>query len=427
MPYYRQYAYIDCESINRVHVRRENGLGLIDKIRDSLSLRGNIPPLLLTSLLEGSAWNMHEVVWQPFILSLGGTTSTVGLLSSIWSAVYSVLQFATGELTDCIGRKKVIIAYYVASILGLGFSIFAGDWVYLIPVIILYGLADALGEPAFSPIYAESVKEEKIGLALSLLSLTWWLPGLYSQILGGFLGDHLGLKQVISVVLVMEVITLILFVVLVKETLKETKPFKMTSLVDNLKGLLSPVGELKTFYALSMLDRFSWMISGSIFVAMIYDSYGFSLLEIGILLTAMSTITAFLVVPVGKIVDKYGCIHVIRLSALLSVIVFYSFNYARDFNSILIVQIIRGVTIALWDPATSVYLTKKVFANERGRHFGNINGLKGLVGFPAPFIGALLYETYGLSGTFTASTVGLFLTAILAFRLNEVERKPFHG
>jgi len=206
-----QYAYIDCKGFNGLHVRRENSLGFIDKVRDSLSLRGNIPPLLLTSLLEGSAWNMHEVVWQPFILSLGGTTSTVGLLSSIWSAVYSVLQFATGELTDCIGRKKVISAYYAASILGLTFSIFAGDWVYLIPVIMLYGLADALGEPAFSPIYAESVDEEKTGLALSLLSLTWWLPGLYSQILGGFLGDYLGLRQVITVVLVLEVITLILF------------------------------------------------------------------------------------------------------------------------------------------------------------------------------------------------------------------------
>ena len=397
-----------------------------NKIRDSLSLRGNIPPLLLTSLLEGSAWNMHEVVWQPFIFSLGGTTSTVGLLSSIWSAVYSVLQFATGELADCIGRKKVISAYYAASILGLTFSLFAGNWVYLIPVIMLYGLADALGEPAFSPIYAESVDEEKTGLALSLLSLTWWLPGLYSQILGGFLGDYLGLRQVISVVLVLEVITLILFMVMVKETLKETKQFKMKSLVENLKGLLSPVGELKTFYALSMVDRFSWMISGSIFVAMIYDSYGFSLLEIGILLTAMSTITALLVVPVGKIVDKYGCIQVIRLSAILSVLVFFSFNYAKDFNSLLLVQIVRGVTIALWDPSTSVYLTKTVFSNERGRHFGNLNGLKGLVGFPAPIIGALLYETYGLSGAFTASTVGLIFAAILAFKIKEVERKPFN-
>ncbi len=426
MLYHWQYAYIEYKWFNELYVRRENGLGFIDKIRDNLSLKGNILPLLLTSLLEGSAWNMHEVIWQPFVLSLGGTTSTVGLLSSIWSAVYSVLQFVTGELADCVGRKKVISAYYAASILGLAFSLFASHWIYLIPVIMLYGLADALGEPAFSPIYAESVDEKKTGLALSLLSLTWWLPGLYSQILGGYLGDYFGFKQVIAVILVLEIITLLLFIVLVKETLMETKQFKLESVVENIKGLLSPVGGLKVFYAISMIDRFSWMISGSIFVAMIYDSYGFSLLEIGILLTAMSTTTALLVVPVGKIVDRYGCIQIIRASAILSVIVFFSFNYAKDFMSILLVQIVRGATIALWDPSTSVYLTKMVFANERGRHFGNLNGLKGLVGFPAPIIGALLYENYGLGGAFTASTLGLFVTAILSFKMKENPRKPFN-
>jgi MFS family permease len=397
-------------------------LGLIDKIRDNLSLRGNIPPLLLTSLLEGSAWNMHEIVWQPFVLSLGGSISNVGLLSSIWSAVYSILQFATGELADCVGRKKVITAYYIISILGLAFSLFSNSWIHLIPIIILYGFADAVGEPAYSPMYAESVDEKKIGLALSLYSLTWWLPGLYSQILGGYLGDYFGLRQVIAITLSLEIITLFLFIVLVKETLKETKLFKLDSVVKNLKGLLSPIGELKTFYALSMIDRFSWMISGSIFIAMIYDTYGFSLLKIGILLTAMSTTTALLVVPVGKIVDRYGCLQIIRVSAILSVLVFFSFNYAKDFNSILLVQIVRGAAIALWDPSTSVYLTKTVFANERGRHFGNLNGLKGLVGFPAPMIGALLYENYGLNGAFTVSTLGLFLTAILAFRVNDDAR-----
>ena len=398
-------------------------MGLIDKIRDNLSLRGNIPPLFLTSLLDGSAWNMHDVVWQPFVLSLGGTISNVGWLSSIWSAVYSVLQFITGELADCVGRKKVITAYYVIAILGLAFSFFSNSWIHLIPIIILYGLADALGEPAFSPMYAESVDEKKIGLALSLYSLAWWLPGLYSQVLGGYLGDYFGLRQVIAITLALEIITLLFFIVLVKETLKETKLFKLDSVVKNLKGVLSPVGELKTFYALSMLDRFSWMISGSIFVAMIYETYGFSLLEIGILLTVMSTTTAILVVPVGKIVDRYGCIQIIRVSAILSVLVFFSFNFAKDFNNILLVQIVRGATIALWDPSTSAYLTKTVFANERGRHFGNLNGLKGLVGFPAPIIGAWLYENYGLNGAFTVSTLGLFVTAILAFRVNEDARE----
>ena len=81
-------------------------MGYFDRIRDGLSLRGNIPPLLLSSIIEGSAWNMHEVVWQPYILSLGGTTATVGALNALSSAVWAMLQFATGPITDALGRKK---------------------------------------------------------------------------------------------------------------------------------------------------------------------------------------------------------------------------------------------------------------------------------------------------------------------------------
>jgi MFS family permease len=394
-------------------------MGLISKVRDSFSLKGNIPPLLLTSLLDGSAWNMHEVIWQPYILSIGGTTSSVGLLTSIWSTVYSILQFATGELTDCIGRKKVLTAYYILSILGLIFSFFSSSWIQLIPIIVLYGLADALGEPAISPIFAESVDEKRTGLALGLLSLTWWLPGLYSQIIGGYLGDVFGVRHVIAVAFTLETITLILFVALVKETLKETKLFKLSSIVKNVKGLMSPVGELRSFYLLSMIDRFSWMISGSIFVAMIYEAYNFSLLEIGLLLTAMSATTAILVVPIGKMVDTYGSTRIMRVSSILSIIVFLLFIYVKDFNGIIMVQIVRGAAIALWDPSSSAYLTKNVDSDERGRHFGNLYGLKGIVGFPAPIIGAQLYGYYGLTGAFTATTIGLIITAILVFRMKE--------
>jgi len=168
-----------------------------------------------------------------------------------------------------------------------------------------------------------------------------------------------------------------------------------------------------------MIDRFSWMISGSIFVAMIYEAYNFSLLEIGLLLTAMSATTAILVVPIGKMVDTYGSTRIMRVSSILSIIVFLLFIYVKDFNGIIMVQIVRGAAIALWDPSSSAYLTKNVDSDERGRHFGNLYGLKGIVGFPAPIIGAQLYGYYGLTGAFTATTIGLIITAILVFRMKE--------
>ena len=396
-------------------------MGFIDKLRDGLSLRGNIPHLLLSSIIEGSAWNMHEVIWQPFILSLGGTATIVGLFNSLWSTVNALLQFATGSLTDAFGRKKIITAYYGFSILGLIFSLIAGSWLHLIPVIIFYGIADALGDPTFPPMYAESVNEKDVGLALSLLSLTWWLPGLYSQVIGGYLGDHFGVQQVIFVTLGLEILSMVVFVALVKETVDKVKPFNWGSIWENLKGLLTPMGSLKVYYAISIIDRFSWVLSGSIFVTMIFKTYGFSLTEIGLLLTAMSTTTALLVVPVGKLVDSIGCVRLLRVSTVLAVVTFGLLIFSDNFTSIFVIQVLRGATIALWDPTSNAYLYNAVEQSERGRHYGNINGLKGLASIPAPIIGAYIFELYGIQGAFTASVVGMFVVALLSLRLKEFD------
>jgi MFS family permease len=129
-------------------------LGYIDKLRDSLSLRGNMPGLIASGLIEGTAWQMHELVWQPYIISLGGSMAIIGSMQSLWTLVTNGLQFVTGELCDSWGRKTVINGYFLASIAGLFISVYARDWRWLIPVIVLYSIADSLGEPSFYPIFA---------------------------------------------------------------------------------------------------------------------------------------------------------------------------------------------------------------------------------------------------------------------------------
>ncbi|MCK4701730.1 hypothetical protein KAT55_00070, partial [Candidatus Bathyarchaeota archaeon] len=260
-------------------------MGYIDKLRDSLSLRGNIPGLIASGLIEGTAWQMHELVWQPYIISLGGSMAIIGSMQSLWTLITNGLQFVTGELCDSWGRKTVINGYYLASIAGLFISVYARDWRWLIPVIVLYSIADSLGEPSFYPIFAESVDAKRIGLSISLLSLTWFLPGLYSKLFAGYIGDNVGLVNVIKLVLAGEVAATLVFFFGVEETLKERRPMDWAAVRRNIVGVIKPRGDLRDVYLLSILDRFSWSVNGGIFVAMLYESLGLSLLQIGVLMT----------------------------------------------------------------------------------------------------------------------------------------------
>ena len=394
-------------------------MGFKDKLQDALCLRGNIPPLFLSSLIECTGWNMWSLVWQPFVLSLGGSTYIIGFFNSLWGAIQSILQLGTGGLADSLGRKKLVNAYYLFSIIGIGLTLIVDSWVYLIPSILLFAVADSLGEPAFTPLFAESVDEKRHGTAFSLLSLTWFLPGFYSQLLAGFLGDRVGVRQVLYITLALEILSLTVFAAFVKETLTEKKLVQLSSLFRGIRETLKLRGEMASFYAMSILDRFGWGLSGGIFVAMIYESFDFTLLQIGALTTATSVTTALALIPVGRLVDRHGSKESLLVSVALSAIVFLGFMSTDSYVVFLVLQVLKGLAIALWDPAHNAYLTNAVEESERGRFFGNLNGLKGILCFPASLIGAYLYDVFGFSGTFLASLLISLLTLGFTLRVKE--------
>ncbi len=392
-------------------------MGYIDKLRDSLSLHGNIPGLVASGLIEGTAWQMHELVWQPYIISLGGSMATIGGMQSLWTLVTNGLQFVTGELCDSWGRKTVINGYFLASIAGLFISVYARDWRWLIPVIVLYSIADSLGEPSFYPMFAESVDAKKIGLSISLLSLTWFLPGLYSKLFAGYIGDNVGLVNVLRLVLVGEVAATLVFFFGVEETLKERRPMDWAAVRRNIVGVIKPRGDLRDVYLLSILDGFSWAINGGILVAMLYESLGLSLLQIGVLMTVAMATTSLALIPVGNLVDRYGSPVFLRASVILSIASFAGYAVFRSFPVLLVLQVFRGLAMGLWDPSYNSLLAKAVPEQERGSLYGSINGLRGIIVFPAPLIGAYLFEGFGLRGTFAASIAVSCLALVMASRL----------
>ena len=392
-------------------------MGLVEKMRDYFSFRGNIPPLFVSSVVEGTGWGMIDLLWQPLVLTLGGSTSIIGAFNSIWIALVSFLQLVTGEFCDSMGRKALITFYYILSVAGIGLTLMAGSWMYLLPSVIIFAVADSMGEPAFQSIFPESVDDKNVGIAFSVMSLSWWLPGFYSQLLGGFIGDTLGMRRALMISLALEVLALAIFTVYVKETLKERKSLEFGRMISSIKSSIRPQSGLSAFFAFSILDRFAWTVSGGIFVAMLYESTDLTLLQIGMLTSMTSIATTLALIPAGKMVDSYGPKGVMRVAALLSVFMFSGFIVTTGFIPFLILQAVKGLSIGLWDPAGQTYLANAVESSERGKYFGNLNSLKGVFSIPAPLVGAYLFDVYGFPGVFALSLVVSLAAFLVSFRL----------
>lgn len=126
-------------------------------------------------------------------------------------------------------------------------------------------------------------------------------------------------------------------------------------------------------------------------------------------------------IPMGKIVDRYDSRRPLVLSTALSCMLFLGYFFSKDFVSLMLAQVLRGLSIAVWDPSLNAYLSNAVPENERGAFFGNLHGLKGLLAFPAPILGAFLFESYRFQGTVFASFLFSLSALAVSVKLKRLE------
>jgi len=78
---------------------------------------------------------------------------------------------------------------------------------------------------------------------------------------------------------------------------------------------------------------------------------------------------------------------------------------------------LRGLVFSTWTPAMKTFLMNKVSEEGRAEAMGKLAAFIGLVGFPAPFIGGILYDTMGFRAPIATGLVGVTLALALIFIL----------
>jgi MFS family permease len=222
-----------------------------------------------------------------------------------------------------------------------------------------------------------------------------------------------------NIILALVIIAALWFYFTTEETLSDKKQFKLSAVIKNIQGIAKPETKLVPFYIVTVLDRFGWSINRGILVTMLTQAYDFSLTKICILMTVEMVVMTLTSIPIGAALDRYSNRSGIIIALTLTVMVFSGYAVTGNYRLLVILQAVKGFTVGLWDTAIMLYQNKIVPENERGKTFGNINSIKGLVSIPAPFIGALLFGYIGFKGVFAISATILGLALITSTRLVE--------
>ena len=379
----------------------------MERIKSALALKGNVRIIVILSFLSSIGGKMQEVIWDPFVLSLGASMPTLGALKSTRSIIASLVQPISGRAADRLGRKPFIIMASLLTLAGFVLCVVAHTWYFLIPSIVLWGVA-ALGSPSRQSLLAESVEPGERGPAYSVVTFSGTLTGFFAPLVGGFLATDYGFKSIFYVSILMGALCLGLTVLFIRETLRERGTGAIWVGGDvkaTLVSLFKPERGLEGFYAAMTLDAFSVGVFGSICYGMLTKTFRFIPYQLGILSTASAVSMAASQIPMGKLVDRYGRKPCLIISGILIVFTVLGWLVSTSFEAFVILQILGGIAISAWHPASWALLADSVPEEGRAEAMGRFTCFKDLLSSPAPYVGGILYELSGFRGPIVASLI----------------------
>ncbi len=132
-----------------------------------------------------------------YLKELGATDMEVGISYSIISISFLIFQYPGGVFSDTYGRKKLIVYPTFIAALFFFLSYIFHNWIMLVITASVQNMVSAIQLPAFIPLVAESVSEEKKGTAFSLLELSASGGIALGQITGGLLLKYTTVRNLI--------------------------------------------------------------------------------------------------------------------------------------------------------------------------------------------------------------------------------------
>ena len=380
----------------------------------------NMVVLTTRALLYGLRENMLRAVWQPFVLSLGASVPLLGFLESLggfWGFVPTAMLPLGGWVSDRRGRKSLMLLGGIVGLAGLLVMVVAAwtrRWLWLLPGVVLMG-ASAIARPAADSITAESTDPAARGRAYGLTSTFYAAAGVIAPTLGGWLAERYGFLSVMLLGALFELAILAVTAAVLRETLR---PEHRSALVWSqfarmLRHTFAPPARLRNFYIIMTVDAVAFGTAISIFPGLLSKAFGFTPIQIGLLSSASSLTWASTQWFVGHQVDKRGTVPFLLASEVLAVVVMTGYLLARSFTSFLLLQAAWGLTLSTWMPAFMAWIANCVTEKERAEEIGRLGAFRGLVSFPAPYVGGLLFTAFGFPGPIVANIIGAMIVIVL--------------
>jgi len=149
----------------------QEGGGVLSRLRTEFGfIQGNFLIMVTSWLILDFATEMPMTYFPLFIKELGGTVSTVGLITGSMMVANAIVQIPGGYLTDKYGRKWLIASMTLIAGLANIFYVIAPNWEFILLGALISGLCK-IYQPALNAIVMDSLPKDRRGMGFSIVNL----------------------------------------------------------------------------------------------------------------------------------------------------------------------------------------------------------------------------------------------------------------
>lgn len=362
---------------------------------EELEKKGLVYRISAISALRGAVFNAWRVVWQPFVLSLGVSMSWLGGLESFLDLTRIAVMPLFGKAADAHGRRRFIVAREIFTLAAAVLYVYAGSWRFILLGVVFTGLSLAM-YPVWNAVIAESSEGRELGYTYSIVGTITLGLSLVATVAAGYVASAYGFRTVFTGAAVLALLAFLLVVMRLPETLPPGKRGSVDwrKLTGSFAETFRPPRYLWGFYIAMSVDLFAFNLGYRLLNGMLTRDYGYTPAMLGLMTAATIGTTALAQIPLGRLVDRIGYVKFLIISQLIASGVLAVFVVSKSFP-VVAAQIALGVSAAFWEPAEQAWIAVNVDTERRAQAIGGFATFCGLIAFPAPFIGGLLFDAYG--------------------------------
>jgi DHA1 family tetracycline resistance protein-like MFS transporter len=369
-----------------------------------------ILPILGVTFIDILGFSILLPILPYFVKHFGASDLIVGLLFSTFAACQFLAGPLWGNVSDRIGRKKVLIVSQIGATIGWFMLALAHSIGMVFVARIVEGASG--GNLSVTQAYvADLVEPKQRGRAFSYVGASFSAGIVFGPLLGGTLYEHFGFSAPFLAAATLQFVTLIVTIIMLPES-RNPQGSQVATLSHIRASLADPAVApiLLQMWAFS-LALYAWF---GVFALLLQAALGFNAASSSFFFASFGVLSVIMQLGPGpRVIDSIGDRRSSNIGIGCALAGFLLVPFVHSIASLVPTFLLFGIGMAIARPALSSILTAGAPENQRGTILGVSSALDNLSGVSMPPLSTSLLGRYGPPWAGAVSSLFAFVALVM--------------